>query len=405
MTKRKQPNSPGNAPSLRLEWRSPAELAENPRNWRTHPEAQQAALAGVLSEVGWAGACLYNERTGRLIDGHLRRKVAQMQGAETMPVLVGDWSEADEAKILATLDPIAGLAECDPVRLRSVIDDVQTATQEVADMLTRLWEDNKPVDELPPVDEDTPPEPQEAVVTRPSDLWTLGRHRLLCGDCREPQAWERLLGGERVALLMIDPPYGISVDKEMHAKGGQQYGNAAAPKRHYANTNWDTEPPAGEFLLSLVAKADEAVVWGGNYFNLPPARCVLVWDKENGGNAFADCELAWTTFDKPVRIIRHQWNGMIRKDHEERFEHPTQKPIGVIAWAIQHAKEQDGLIVDCYAGSGTTLMACEHLGRRAFLCEIEPAYCDVILRRYIAKHGGDPVRHDGKTWSELTGAK
>ena len=116
---------------LRLEWRSPAELAENPRNWRTHPESQQAALAGVLSEVGWAGACLYNERTGRLIDGHLRRKVAQMQGAETLPVLVGDWSEADEAKILATLDPIAGLAECDPVRLRSVIDDVQTATQEV----------------------------------------------------------------------------------------------------------------------------------------------------------------------------------------------------------------------------------------------------------------------------------
>src|SRR6516165_4107665 len=98
-------------PPLRLEWRSPAELAENPRNWRTHPDTQLAALADVIAEVGWAGACLYNERTNRLIDGHLRRAIAQAQGCTKVPVLIGDWDEVTEAKILATLDPIGAMAQ------------------------------------------------------------------------------------------------------------------------------------------------------------------------------------------------------------------------------------------------------------------------------------------------------
>ena len=133
-----------NGHTLRLEWRSPSELAENPRNWRTHPQSQIEALEGVVSEVGWAGACLYNEATGRLIDGHARRKIAQQQGCERVPVLVGSWTEEQEAKILATLDPIAGMAEADPVKLEELLRDVQTSSQAVADLLAELWEENKP---------------------------------------------------------------------------------------------------------------------------------------------------------------------------------------------------------------------------------------------------------------------
>jgi hypothetical protein len=80
-------------PRLRLEWLSPAELAENPANWRRHPEGQRAALEGILDEVGWAGACLYNERTRRLVDGHLRRKVGKARGDDKIPVLIGNWTE------------------------------------------------------------------------------------------------------------------------------------------------------------------------------------------------------------------------------------------------------------------------------------------------------------------------
>lgn len=123
---------------LRLEWRSPAELAENPANWRTHPDNQLAALTDVMAEVGWAGACLYNERTKRLIDGHARRKVALDQGTERVPVLVGNWTEEQEKKILATLDPLAAMAEANTEALDALLRDVQTGSEALAGMLTEL---------------------------------------------------------------------------------------------------------------------------------------------------------------------------------------------------------------------------------------------------------------------------
>jgi len=351
-----------------------------------------------------------------LIDGHLRRKVAQMQGAETLPVLVGRWTPEQEAKILATLDPIAGLATADPVALRSVLDDVQTATQEVADMLTRLWEDNKPVDELPPVDEDTLPEPQEAVVTQPGDLWTLGRHRLLCGDCREPAAWERLLGGERVQMMFTDPPYGVNYS------GGVQFdgkGGAVTDNRDKLRGD-DSTAIYAEFLPVAVRFVDgPCYMWfaGSRGFDVYKAvndagceiHALLIWHKVNA--TYAAMNAQYKQRHEPCLYFKPKgstlrWCGPsdectlweMPRDASNDL-HPTQKPVALAARAIGNHKVET--VVDVFAGSGSTLMACEHLGRRAFLCEIEPAYCDVILRRYIAKHGGDPVKHDGKTWSEL----
>jgi ParB-like chromosome segregation protein Spo0J len=135
-----KPKAEENGAALRLEWRDPAELAENPRNWRRHPEPQMAALTDVLAEVGWAGACLYNERTGRLIDGHARRKVALEQGAARVPVLVGDWDEAQEATILATLDPLGAMAQADNQRLGELLRELRDGGA----ALDRLgWPDHK----------------------------------------------------------------------------------------------------------------------------------------------------------------------------------------------------------------------------------------------------------------------
>lgn len=122
-------------PPLRLEWRSPHELAENPLNWRTHPEPQVAALTDVIAEVGWAGACLYNEASGRLIDGHARRKVALDQGCEKIPVLVGSWTEEQEALILSTLDPIAAMAAADAQRLDALLREVSTPSPALQQLL------------------------------------------------------------------------------------------------------------------------------------------------------------------------------------------------------------------------------------------------------------------------------
>jgi len=129
---------PANSPPLRLEWRSPAELAENPKNWRRHPDAQIAALTDTLAEVGWAGACLFNERTGRLIDGHARRKVALEQGAELIPVLIGSWDDVTEAKILATLDPLGAMANADKAALDQLLAEVTTQSDPIQKMLDEL---------------------------------------------------------------------------------------------------------------------------------------------------------------------------------------------------------------------------------------------------------------------------
>jgi ParB-like chromosome segregation protein Spo0J len=125
-------------PPLRLEWLSPAELAENPRNWRTHPDTQLTALADVIAEVGWAGAALYNERTGRLIDGHARKKIALDQGCEKIPVLIGSWDEATEAKILASLDPISAMATADQGKLEALLREVSTGSEALQQMLDDL---------------------------------------------------------------------------------------------------------------------------------------------------------------------------------------------------------------------------------------------------------------------------
>ena len=126
---------------LRFEWRDPAELSENPRNWRRHPEHQLAALSDVISEVGWAGACLFNERTGRLVDGHARQKIALKNGSKKVPVLIGDWDEETEAKILATLDPIAAMATADSAALEALLKSVSTASPAIDQMLKELSED------------------------------------------------------------------------------------------------------------------------------------------------------------------------------------------------------------------------------------------------------------------------
>ncbi len=131
----------GDAPPLRLVYMSPDELSEHPSNWRRHSTLQKDAIAGALDEVGWAGALLYNTRSCRLIDGHARRDIALRKGIARVPVLLGDWSEADETKILLTLDPLGAMAQTDPACLDALLRDAQTADQALATLLTRLAEE------------------------------------------------------------------------------------------------------------------------------------------------------------------------------------------------------------------------------------------------------------------------
>lgn len=124
----------------------------------------------------------------------------------------------------------------------------------------------------------------------------------------------------------------------------------------------------------------EQIIFGGNFFNLPATRCLLIWDKENGTNAFADAEIAWTNFDMPIRIKRHMWNGMLRKNQEDRWGHPTQKPIEVMKWCVGHSKST-GEILDPFLGSGTTAVAAKELKRNCIGIEINEKYCAIAKKR------------------------
>jgi ParB-like chromosome segregation protein Spo0J len=133
-----EPAIPASDKPLRLEWRPPAELTENHLNFRTHPDSQIAALTDVIGEVGWAGVCLLNEKTGRLLDGHARRKVAIAEGVAEVPVLIGSWSEEQERLILATFDTISAQATIDEAKLTELLKQVETDSKPLQDLLGKL---------------------------------------------------------------------------------------------------------------------------------------------------------------------------------------------------------------------------------------------------------------------------
>ena len=199
---------------------------------------------------------------------------------------------------------------------------------------------------------------------------TIGNCTLYQGDCLEILP---LLG--KVDACVSDPPYGIG---ESAAKNRSR-GNAAAPG-DYGADDWDQQPADPRVVRWMRENSKHQIIFGGNYFELPPTSCWLVWDKENGANDFADCELAWTNLDKAVRRINWMWNGMLRKGKEERF-HLTQKPLGVMEWSLSHLPASVQSVLDPYAGSGTTGVACVKRRLQFIGIEIDEGYFDIACRR------------------------
>ena len=191
------------------------------------------------------------------------------------------------------------------------------------------------------------------------------------GDCRQilPALGE-------FDLLLTDPPYGIGADNQKQILSRSKKAKA----KDYGKQNWDSSTVEDWLLLLALSKAINQIIFGGNYYNLPPSQCWLVWDKQNGENDFADCEMAWTNYRKSIRLKSHLWNGMIRKNNEERF-HPTQKPLEIMTWALTFAGEDAKTIIDPFAGSGTTGRAAKDLGRQAVLIEREEKYCEIAAKR------------------------
>lgn len=214
------------------------------------------------------------------------------------------------------------------------------------------------------------------------DLWALGNHRLVCGDSFDDQATSLLMEEVYPKLGLHDPPYGINISRTIG--DGVQWGNAATKRNKFDKLRNDDRP----FDPSKVLTSSEVVViWGANHFadKLPASAAWICWDKrvDMASNDFSDCELAWINVGNRAIMIRHRWNGMIRDS--ERGESRlvmTQKPVVVIAQVVEMFTTENDAVADWFAGSGTTLVACEQLNRRCYAMEIEPKICDKIVHRW-----------------------
>lgn len=199
---------------------------------------------------------------------------------------------------------------------------------------------------------------------------TIGNAELWLGDCLEI-----LPTLDKVDAVVTDPPYGIGVSKMTLGNGNT--------KIERGDTSWDNSPPDNRIFKICKAISNEQIFWGGNYFELGASRCWLVWDKCTGNNDYADCELAWTSIDSVVKKKTIPWVGANAKDTISR-SHPTQKPVHLMEWAIQQCKKSPQTILDPFAGSGTTGVACANLGRKFIGIEIEEKYFNIAVERITA---------------------
>ncbi len=198
------------------------------------------------------------------------------------------------------------------------------------------------------------------------------------GDCElVMEQWSGQHGVKAFDLLLTDPPYGIG-----EARGKNASRSKMAVAKDYGAASWDDAPAHSAIALAR-RLTQHQIVFGGNYYDLPPASCWLVWDKDNGANDFADCELAWTNLKKAVRRLVYRWNGMLQQPGREKEirQHPTQKPEAVMVWALGMAPETIRTVLDPFMGSGTTLVAAKRLGRECVGIEREERYCEIAATR------------------------
>ncbi len=182
-----------------------------------------------------------------------------------------------------------------------------------------------------------------------------------------------------VDLVLTDPPYGIG-----EAAGKNKSRGLLATSKDFGNEAWDDQPIDARLMDLVRAASRTQVIFGGNYYDLPPTSCWLIWDKDNGATDFADCEMAWTNMTTATRLLKWRWQGMLQGDmgNKEHRWHPTQKPVPVMRWCIQRVPNAQ-TILDPFMGSGTTLRAAKDLGRKAIgiEIEIEERYCEIAAKR------------------------
>lgn len=318
-----------------------------------------------------------------VLGGNMRLRACQEAGLKEVPILFAESLTPEQQKEFTIKDNVGfGEWNFDMLGNQFEIKELKNWGLEVDFKIEKVAPAGAP-DDVPV----TPAEPK----TKPGDIYEMGDHRLMCGDATNVQHVDALLAGQSVELVYTDPPYGINeqTDRTEFVKTFKKKGVAKEGK--YAKIIGDDSIDTAVAAFSVAnALAPIIVYWGGNYYShkLPPSPCWAVWDKrveDSHRNLNSDCELAYVKHPhkKSVRIFRHLWKGIMKdSERQERRVHPTQKPVALAQWAFDEYASKAKTVLDLFAGSGSTLIAGIRTGRRCFLMEMEPAYCDVIVARF-----------------------
>lgn len=214
-----------------------------------------------------------------------------------------------------------------------------------------------------------------------------GQINIYQGDCMDLL---RATPDKFYDLAIVDPPYGLAVDEEMAKDGNTKRGKSASKRREYVFKGWDKTPPEKEYFTELMRVSKNQIIWGANHFisRIPfDSSCWIVWDKVNGDNGYADCELAWTSFPTAVRRVKLKWQGMLQydmKDKEQRI-HPTQKPIRLYTWLLENYAKPEFKILDTHIGSCGSAIAAHYFGCEFTGVEIDSEYFNDGVKRFKQK--------------------
>jgi DNA modification methylase len=359
------------------------------RNARTHSTEQVAQIAASIVEFGFTNPILVDSHDG-IIAGHGRLMAALELGLKTVPVVVLDHlSERQRKAYILADNQLALNAGWDTDLLRAELQDLAEqdfdlnligfSDEELADLLPDI-------EELPPedADEEATPEPPAEPVTKPGDVWLLGKHRVMCGDSTSLTEVERLMDGGKAGLVFSDPPYGVEFRSNMS-------------KRFDVLQNDDKILDVAPVVWEAMADNTAAFIWTSHHV-YPVWRAqfeqfykqTIVWHKGGGGmgdleGQYAlDYELAlFCAKGSPkFRGSRGMAVWQVSKDAAASYVHPTQKPVALAERALADFSDKRAVVLDLFGGSGSTLIACEKTGRQARLMELDPRYCDVIVKRW-----------------------
>ena len=391
-----------------------AALVPNPKNPNTHPDSQIQLLGRIIRQTGWRQPITVSTRSGFIVKGHGRLAAALLEDLQEVPVDYQDYAtEAEEYADLVADNRLAELAEIDQRMLADIFADIDTGEipleltgyleSEVEDIIASLSE--ALTTELTEPD-DIPDLPEEQdTISQPGDLWILGRHRLLCGDSTKDTDVERLMDGEKADMVFTDPPWNVNY-------GSVKEGNAQGYKPRTILNDFMGTAEFKDFMLSAFSSMSDAskdgamtyVVmsaqeWGNMMLTLAQNgyhwSSTIVWNKDSLVLSRKDYhtkyEPIWYGWKDGSRLCpledRKQCDVWDIPRPKKSEEHPTMKPVELVARAITNSSKPGNIVLDLFGGSGTTLIAAEQEGRKAALMELDPKYVDVIVRRYAQATG------------------